>query len=804
MTELQLIGIAAFCLGVLAALALRYRRRQQEIFAQALSTQAHPIQILGPKEKVLYTNPACREWLGNDKRPIPSALLARLEGNTKGRDQVTRLIESARRGAPASNEVRLPLTFGPSVLGDDIRDGERKPSVSEWRRIAARPLPGRTGIVMWSADDVTTEHRLRQTALQDQANVGELLGSAPVGFYTVDSEGRFLFINQTMADWLDLPIEALVADDTRLHNFIQGPLPDHTKPYDACGYGKGSNQSVTWISAQGKEIKACVNQAIVRSENGTAVRVRTLVHLDSAEQSGSATSIDNGAYAWQFFEDAPVGIVLMDESGRHTNCNPAFSAMVEPTNTPPDGRPIQEFVEESDRETLNKALSSLAEANSPGSSQTVELRLRGETTSTTCSVFITALTEKQSGAETSGKILAYFIDSSEQKSLEAQVVQSQKMQAIGQLAGGIAHDFNNLLTAMIGFCDLLLLRHRPGDQSFGDIMQIKQNANRAANLVRQLLAFSRQQTLQPRILSMTDILTELSHLLRRLIGENIDLKMVHGRDLGSVRADQGQLEQVIINLAVNARDAMPWGGKLVIRTANLKLDRAVKQDGDTMPPGDYVVVEVTDTGCGISKENLDRIFEPFFSTKEVGAGTGLGLSTVYGIVRQTGGFVFVKSILNKGTTFSICLPQHELAEGEVPAAEGEKVESRDLTGAGTVLLVEDEDGVRSFSARALRNKGYDVLEARSGDAALEVMESHNGPIDLLITDVVMPRVDGPTLVRRVRQTRPDLKVIFISGYAEDAFRQKLGQDANIDFLAKPFSLKQLAVKVKEVMRDKCA
>ncbi len=803
MTELQLIGIAAFCLGVLAALALRYRRRQQEIFAQALSTQAHPIQILGPKEKVLYTNPACREWLGNDKRPIPVALLSRLEGNTKGRDQVTRLIESAQRGAPASNEIRLPLTFGPSVLGDDIGTGERKPSVSEWRRIAARPLLGRSGVVMWSADDVTTEHRLRQAALQDQAHVGELLGNAPVGFYTVDSEGRFLFINQTMADWLDLPVEALIADDTRLHNFIQGPLPDHTKPYDACGYGRGPDHGVTWVSAQGTETKAFVNQAIVRSENGAPVRVRALVHLNPAEQSSSISSIDSGAYAWQFFEDAPVGIVLMDEVGRLTKCNPAFSTLVGPTTGPLDGHLIQEFVEDSDRDAISKALASLADAGSPGASQTVELRLRGET-GTSCSVFITSLTEKQGGAEKDGKILAYFIDSSEQKSLEAQVVQSQKMQAIGQLAGGIAHDFNNLLTAMIGFCDLLLLRHRPGDQSFGDIMQIKQNANRAANLVRQLLAFSRQQTLQPRNLSMTDILTELSHLLRRLIGENIDLKMVHGRDLGNVRADQGQLEQVIINLAVNARDAMPWGGKLVIRTANLKLERAVKQDGDTMPPGDYVVVEVTDTGCGISKENLDRIFEPFFSTKEVGAGTGLGLSTVYGIVRQTGGFVFVKSILNKGTTFSICLPQHELAEGEVPAAEAEKVESRDLTGAGTVLLVEDEDGVRSFSARALRNKGYDVLEARSGDAALEVMENHKEPIDLLITDVVMPRVDGPTLVRRVRQTRPDLKVIFISGYAEDAFRQKLGQDANIDFLAKPFSLKQLAVKVKEVMRDKCA
>ena len=240
--------------------------------------------------------------------------------------------------------------------------------------------------------------------------------------------------------------------------------------------------------------------------------------------------------------------------------------------------------------------------------------------------------------------MLHFIDVTEQKNLEVQFAQSQKMQAVGQLAGGVAHDFNNLLTAMIGFCDLLLMRFRPGDPSFADIMQIKQNANRAANLVRQLLAFSRQQTLQPRILDITDVLVELSHLLRRLIGENIELKVVHGRDLGLAKVDQGQLEQVIINLAVNARDAMPGGGTLTIRTANVTSRPAPMRRGhETMPAGNYVLIEVTDTGIGIPKENLARIFEPFFSTKEIGSGTGLGLSTVYGIVKQTGGFIFVDS-----------------------------------------------------------------------------------------------------------------------------------------------------------------
>jgi two-component system cell cycle sensor histidine kinase/response regulator CckA len=358
---------------------------------------------------------------------------------------------------------------------------------------------------------------------------------------------------------------------------------------------------------------------------------------------------------------------------------------------------------------------------------------------------------------------------------------------------------------MIGFCDLLLLRHKPGDQSFSDIMQIKQNANRAANLVRQLLAFSRQQTLQPRILNITDVLAELSNLLRRLIGENIELKMTHGRDLGLIKVDQGQLEQVIINLAVNARDAMSGGGRLTIQTSNVSTDEPTRREHEEMPPGEYVAIEVLDTGTGIPKENLVRIFEPFFSTKEVGSGTGLGLSTVYGIVRQTGGFIFVDSVPGEGAKFTIYLPRHQAAKTAAVTAEAES-EARersagDLTGTGTILLVEDEDAVRVFSARALRNKGYQVLEARSGEAALSVLNTESNRIDLLVSDVVMPHMDGPTLIRHVRDKRPDMKVIFISGYTEDKFRDQIDAGEHIHFLPKPFSLKQLAGKVKEVLRD---
>lgn len=392
-------------------------------------------------------------------------------------------------------------------------------------------------------------------------------------------------------------------------------------------------------------------------------------------------------------------------------------------------------------------------------------------------------------------------NNAEQKSMQLRLIQSQKTQAMGQLAGGIAHDFNNLLTAMIGFCDLLLLRHSPGDQSFTDIMQIKQNANRAANLVRQLLAFSRQQTLQPRVIDITESLAELSILLQRLIGAGISLKMHHGKDLGLVRVDHGQFEQVIINLAVNARDAISGSGEILIKTENKNFKRPLTLEHDSIPAGQYILIEVIDNGCGIRPEYRDRIFDPFFSTKEIGSGTGLGLATVQGIVTQTGGYITVDSEVGIGTKFSIFLPRHEGTCDESPQMIDKTPNQKDLTGSGIILIVEDEDAVRIFSARALRDKGYFVVEASNGEEGLNCLRKMMGdgtPPELLITDVVMPLKDGPTLAQEALVLLPHLKVIFMSGYAEDAFRKKIHQDEEINFIPKPFSLKFMAQKVKEV------
>jgi two-component system cell cycle sensor histidine kinase/response regulator CckA len=331
---------------------------------------------------------------------------------------------------------------------------------------------------------------------------------------------------------------------------------------------------------------------------------------------------------------------------------------------------------------------------------------------------------------------------------------------------------------------------------------VRQNSVRAAGLVRQLLAFSRQQTLQPRVLALADTMTELSLLLRRLLGERVTLKFEQAPDLWQVRADEGQISNAIVNLVVNARDAMPpEGGTVTIRISNATLAQPRPIGAGLMAPGDYVLIEVADTGRGIPPENLAKIFEPFFTTKPVGHGTGLGLSTVYGVVKQTGGFIDVKSAVSKGATFEIYLPRYVATEGapEPQVEEPERAAHRDITGQDTILLVEDEDAVRSFAARALRMRGYTVLEAHGGDVALDMVRKHQGTIDLVISDVVMPNMDGPTMVRAALKLRPEMRVIFISGYAEDTFRRTEEKVEDLHFLPKPFGLKQLVAKVKDVL-----
>jgi two-component system cell cycle sensor histidine kinase/response regulator CckA len=486
------------------------------------------------------------------------------------------------------------------------------------------------------------------------------------------------------------------------------------------------------------------------------------------------------------FRDAPVGVAFASGDGKITDANPAFAKFF--GIAAPIGRALGEMVEAADRTRIGELIAQAAQGTHNVAS--AELRAAG-IEERTAELFASPVS--------GGRAILYLVDVSEQKALETKFAQSQKMQAVGQLAGGVAHDFNNLLTVIIGNSEFLLMRHQAGDPSFKEINEIHQNALRAATLVGQLLAFSRKQTMQPRVLAVRDVVGELALMLRRLLREGVDLKLEHGPDVWPVHADEAQLSNAIINLVVNARDAMPKGGTVTIRTANETFVAPAAFGTAVMPAGDYVRIEVADTGTGIAPEHLGKIFDPFFTTKPVGQGTGLGLATVYGIVKQSGGFIDVKSEIGKGTAFQIFLPRHRIDANAAIVAEPEKAGPRDVTGQDTILLVEDEEAVRSFAARALKMRGYSVLEASGGEEALEIVKSAKAPIHLLITDVVMPNMDGPTLVRAVKRLKPEMAVIFMSGYAEEAFRRNDEKAEDLHFLPKPFGLKQLAAKVKEVL-----
>lgn len=492
------------------------------------------------------------------------------------------------------------------------------------------------------------------------------------------------------------------------------------------------------------------------------------------------------------FDELPVALLKVRRDGRVEMANRSARGLV--------GVPIGAATVMSDlMEGLGRSIQDwLAEAAAGhGTHHTEFLRLRREDRE----VFVQVSLNRVIEGETSS-LIAVLSDATELKSLEAQFVQSQKMQAIGQLAGGVAHDFNNLLTAISGHCDLLLLRHDRGDPDYGDLVQINQNANRAAALVGQLLAFSRKQNLRPEVLDLRNTLADLTHLLNRLVGEKVTLELSNAPTLPTIRADKRQLEQVLMNLVVNARDAMPDGGEIRIQTEPLNLTDPMERDRVVVPEGRYVSVRVADDGVGIASDKLQKVFEPFFTTKRTGEGTGLGLSTAYGIVKQTGGYIFVDSSRGVGTVFTLLFP---VCEGLIPKATAqvlpeEQGEAREEQ-AGVVMLVEDEAPVRSFASRALRLRGYTVLEAASGEEALDLLAGEAPPhVDIFVTDVIMPGLDGPGWVRAAREFYPEIPVIFVSGYAEDSFSDDQARIEHSSFLPKPFSLVDLISAVQSCLR----
>lgn len=779
MHHMALIVLALGALVVVSTLfvittgrqAFRERSILHEIFHGNVQTGRFVTNI---SRKTILLNDTyrllCDEFLGDKADELPGLQCLRriLEPVPESLERFDLMIDLAYRGTPEKIELAT------------MSRGYR-----HWLKIEAQPVPGWVGTVHWRVEDITEQHELDAAVRSEREKLIDFTDNAPVGFFSAGEDGRFLFVNATLARWLGTDIETLLTVG-RLHTYLIDP-PANAKPYDLLTEG-GQRQvvEVKMKGPAGKIFLASVNQSVVFEADGK-VRTRAVVHDLTAEREMRQALVDSEDRFQRFFDEAPLGIALVDNHGVLSDCNRALSHMLGMSVESIEGRNFDSVIADKDRDKLNIAMAAIEEGRAMAAP--LEVALKGMDKE----VVVQMHARKFRGRNT----VVHFINLTEQKQLEAQFTQSQKMQAVGQLAGGVAHDFNNLLTAMIGFCDLLLLRHKPGDPSFNDIMQIKQNANRAANLVRQLLAFSRQQTLQPKVLDATETLTELSHLMRRLIGVMIELDMQHDPDTGLVKVDEGQLEQVLINLVVNARDAMNNQGKLTIKTQRVQTTEATQRGADTMPAGDWVCISVNDTGCGIPRENIARIFEPFFTTKPVGSGTGLGLSTVYGIVRQTGGYVHVDSVINQGTTFAIYLPRHAHTITSKAATAKAEEKAADLTGTATILLVEDEDAVRAFSTRALANKGYSVLDAPGGETALEILKAHGQSPDLVITDVIMPEMDGPTLATKVREMYPDVPIIFVSGYTEDKFKGQFGE--NTYFLPKPFTLQQLAAKVKEVL-----
>ncbi|HEX9348956.1 MAG TPA: response regulator [Gemmatimonadales bacterium] len=402
----------------------------------------------------------------------------------------------------------------------------------------------------------------------------------------------------------------------------------------------------------------------------------------------------------------------------------------------------------------------------------------------------------RSPEEGTATLLGVSTEITERKRLEEQLLQSQKMEAVGQLAGGVAHDFNNILTAIVGYTDLLAAELGTNVQQLEDLEEIRKAARRAAALTRQLLAFSRKQVLEPRIIDVNGVVLNLDKMLRSLISENIELKTVLADDLAAARADPNQIEQVIMNLAINARDAMPEGGTVTIETRNATLDDAYAAQHVSVIAGEYVMLAVTDTGCGMDEKTQSRIFEPFFTTKPAGRGTGLGLSTVYGIVKQTGGNIWLYSEPGKGTTFKIYLP----AIAALPEDIGKVAPADALPrGGGTVLVVEDDEQLRRLTHRALAGQGYTVLEADRGSTALDIARRHKGHIDLLLTDVIMPDTNGRKLAETIRAARPGMRVVYMSGYPDGAIASHGMLEPGVAYLAKPFTTDAVTRKVREVL-----
>ncbi|MFY9627769.1 MAG: ATP-binding protein [Methylocystis sp.] len=782
--------VGVFCLFAYAVglLQLSKHAGRNDVTKLLADTSDQGLLITEGDLQVIYANEAYMTLCG--ARDVGGILTVErlFSGPPEVSDVIYRLVQAARAGQRQAEDLRL----APPLTGS---------APAAWYRIKVRPLTHfGAKATLWAVADVTADRQRQENVFQELQHAIDFLDHAPAGFFSAAPGGDIPYMNKTLAGWLGYDLTQVGSGGLTIFDIVAnngaallamgsgGPGEVRTQQFD-----------LDFKCRNGRSLAVRLQHRVAFGQDGAPGASRTLVlNRAPGEQSEENLRAAEVKFA-RFFNSTPMAIATLDENGRVRRSNAAFARLLpqalqsglaesEGAGAP---SPLLSGMSERDRAALKAAID--AALDSHGDVKPVDVVFEEGSGAGARSVRFFASPDEDAGKKSA---MIYALDTTEQRKLQEEFAQSQKMQAVGQLAGGVAHDFNNMLTAIIGYSDLLLASHRPTDPSFQDIMQIKQTANRAAGLTRQLLAFSRRQTLRPQVLQLGDALSELQILLRRLVGEKVELDLRHSRDLWFVKADINQFEQVVINLVVNARDAMPEsGGKVQLRTRNVSAAECAEFKEAALTPADYVLVEVEDSGSGIPPEVKEKIFEPFFTTKEVGKGTGLGLSMVFGIVKQSGGFVFVDSEVGKGTTFRIFLPRHIPEAGEIAVKAEAAKPAADYTGHGRILLVEDEDAVRAFGARALTSRGYTVLEAASGLEALEVVEREQGNIDLIVSDVVMPEMDGPTMFAELRKRGIKAKVIFVSGYAEEAFAKNL-PEGDFGFLPKPFTLKQLIETVK--------
>ncbi len=765
-------------------------RRTRDHLKSLISYANAPIIVWDASEKISRFNAAFEHLTGFAADEVVGRSLDILFPKTSKAESLDR-IERASSGE-LWESVEIPIL---------CKDGQTR--LALWNSANVYAEDGKTMLATIAQGVDITERKRAEEVLRTERQRFQMLSEhAPFGMVMIDKDGTFTYINPKFKelfgyDLNDVPngktwFRKAYSDPINRHNVISDWVndlkifnPREKRPRVFTATCKdGSEKIIKFISVQlesGENLMTCED---------ITEHIRAEEALRESEERFK-----------ELYDNAPVGYHEYDAEGRITNVNGTDLEMLGYTREEMIGQPMWKFNvgEDIAREQI---LAKLAGTLPPGKELERRYRKKDGTT-------LPVLIENRVIRDEKGRIKGIrctIQDISERKraeeemaSLQEQLRQSQKMEAIGHLAGGIAHDFNNLLTIIKGYSQLSLIELKEGDPLKGNIEEIKRATDRASDLIRQLLAFSRRQVMEMRVLDLNILLQNLDKMLRRVIGEDIELVTLLAEDLGRVKTDPGQIEQVILNLAVNARDAMPSGGKLTIETANVELDGVYARRHVAVTPGRYVMLAVGDTGVGMTPEVRDRVFEPFFTTKEEGKGTGLGLSTVYGIVKQSEGNIWIYSEPGHGTTFKIYLPQVEELLEEVK----EKVAGDELPrGSETVLVVEDEEEVRRLAVRILRGQGYKVLEASQGDDALRLCEEHNRPIQLMVTDVVMPGMDGRELTNRLMLLHPETKVLYMSGYTDNTIVHHGVLEEGINYIQKPFTVDALAGKVREVLDNK--